>query len=274
METFQTSDGRKLAYTVIGSGPMLVCHPGGPGFAGVELGDLGGLTASRTLILLDPRGTGGSDPGPDYSLDGYAADLEQLRGHLGLARMDLLGFSFGAVVAIQYAAAYADSLARLVLAGGLAAFTDEGQAHANATIASKAAEPWHADAVAALAQEERGEIDDMAALWVREAPLYFAKWDEGYRPAVVAGAVGASAAPLIASNAMGFDVRGELNLISAPTLIVCGRDDFICGPPAAEVMAGGIKGAKVVYLENTGHMMFIEQAAAFRGAVSDFLKAG
>ena len=273
MDTFQTSDGRTLAYNTLGTGPTLVCHPGGPGFAGAELGDLGGLSATRTLVLLDPRGTGGSSPGPDYSLDGYAADLEQLRVHLGLARMDLLGFSFGTVVAISYATRYQDGLGKLVLAGGLAAFTEEGQANANAVIASKSAEPWHADAVAALEQEERGEIDDLAALWIREAPLYFAKWDERYRPAVVAGAVGSSAAPLIDSNKIGFDVRGELNLVTAPTLIVCGRDDFICGPPAAEEMARGISGAKVVYLENTGHMMFIEQPDAFRGAVSDFLGA-
>ena len=76
---------------------------------------------------------------------------------------------------------------------------------------------------------------DLAALWVREAPLYFAQWDEHYRPAVVAGAVGANAAPLIESNKIGFDLRGELNLVTAPTLIVSGRQDFVCGPPAARI---------------------------------------
>jgi pimeloyl-ACP methyl ester carboxylesterase len=272
VDSFQTSDNRAIAYNVIGSGPTLVCHPGGPGFAGAELGDLGGLSGSYRLIVVNPRGTGGSDPAPDYSLDGYAADLEELRVHLALERMDLLGFSYGAVVAISYATRYQGGLGRLVLAGGLAAFTDEGQAHANAVIASKAGEPWHADAVAALEQEERGEINDLAALWVREAPLYFAKWDESYRPAIVAGAVGARVEPLLYSNRVGFDVRGELNLVTAPTLIVCGRDDFVCGPPAAEDLANGISGAKLVMLENTGHMMFIEQPDAFRGAVADFLK--
>ena len=84
MPTLRTADGRTLAYNLLGDGPMLVCHPGGPGFAGAELGDLGGLSASRTLVLVDPRGTGGSDKAPDYSLDGYAADLDELRAHLGV----------------------------------------------------------------------------------------------------------------------------------------------------------------------------------------------
>ena len=272
MPTFRISDGRQMAYSVVGSGPILVCHPGGPGFAGAELGDLGGLSATRQLVLVDPRGTGGSDPAPDYSLDGYAADLDALRVELGLQRMDLLGFSYGAVVAISYATRYQDNLGKLILAGGLAAFTPEGEAYANQVIASKAGEPWYADAAAALAQEESGEITDMAGLWEREAPLYFATWDEKYRPAVVAGAVGASAAPLIESNRIGFNVSSELNLVTAPTLIVCGREDFICGPPAADQLQKGITGSRTVMLENTGHMMFIEQPEAFRSAVSEFLQ--
>jgi pimeloyl-ACP methyl ester carboxylesterase len=272
--SFKISDGRTLAYNVIGSGPTLVCHPGGPGFAGAELGDLGGLSATRKLVVVNPRGTGGSDPAPDYSLDGYAADLEALRIELGLPRMDMLGFSFGSVVAVSYATRYPDGLGKLVLAGGLAAFTPEIQAFADQAIASKAGEPWYADAVAALAEEESGQTIDLAALWVREAPLYFAQWDEKYRPAIVDGAVGANAAPLIESNRIGFDVRGELNLVAAPTLIVSGREDFVCGPPAAQDLANGIKGSQVVMLEQTGHMMFMEQPEAFRSAVEKFLSAG
>src|SRR3954463_9996135 len=184
MASFRTRDGRVLAYNVIGSGPMLVCHSGGPGFAGAELADLGGLSSDRTLVLLDPRGTGGSERAPDYSLDGYAADLDELRVHLGLQRMDLLGFSHGAVVAIHYAARHGDGLDRLVLAGGLAAFTDEMKQFADEFIESKSGEPWHDDAVDALAEEENGEIDDFAGMWQREAPLYFSRWDESYSGAV------------------------------------------------------------------------------------------
>src|SRR3954465_3040278 len=120
MESFRTSDGRTLAYNVVGSGTILVCHPGGPGFAGAELADLGGMSANRTLVLLDPRGTGGSDEAPGYSLGGSPTAPDELRVHLGWEPMDLLGFSHGAVVAIHYAARHASNVDRLVLAGGLA----------------------------------------------------------------------------------------------------------------------------------------------------------
>ena len=273
MPTLRTADGRTLAYNLLGAGPMLVCHPGGPGFAGAELGDLGGLSASRTLVLVDPRGTGGSDKAPDYSLDGYAADLDELRAHLGMERMDLLGFSHGAIVAIHYAARYPKQLGRLVLAGGLAAFTDEAKAFADDFIESKSGEPWHDAAVDAISEEENGEGDDLGALWQRQAPLYFAHWDERYRPAMVAAAVGAGGEPLLEFNEVGFDVRAELSAITAPTLIVCGAQDFICGPPAAQVLERGIAGAQMVMLEGTGHMMFIERPEAFRAAVAGFLGA-
>ncbi len=274
MASFATSDGRMLAYNELGAGPTLVCHPGGPGFAGAELADLGGLSASRRLVLVDPRGTGASDLADEYSLDGYADDLEELRVHLALDAMDLLGFSFGAVVAIHYAARHPEHLGKLVLAGGLAAFTPEGEEFASQTIASMAGEPWHADAVAALEQEEHGEINDMPGLWEREAPLYFARWDERYRPAVSAGAVGSRAEPLLYSNRVGFDVRGELGAITAPTLIVGGRADFVCGPPAAAELERGIRGSRMVMLENAGHMMFLEQPEPFRNAVEAFLGTG
>jgi pimeloyl-ACP methyl ester carboxylesterase len=273
VESLKTSDGRTLAYNLVGSGPMLVCHPGGPGFAGAELGDLGGLSSTRTLVLLDPRATGDSDPASDYSLDGYAADLDELRAHLGLTRMDLLGFSHGAIVAIHYAARHPDGLDRLVLAGGLAAFTDEVKRFAEEYIESKSDEPWHDDAVDALAEEENGELDDLAGLWQREAPLYFAQWDERYRPIMVDISRGASGAPLAEFNEVGFDVRGELADIRARTLVVSGAQDFVCGPPAAQELARGIADAQLVMIQDTGHMMFIEQPDAFRNAVEGFLAA-
>jgi pimeloyl-ACP methyl ester carboxylesterase len=59
MDSFTTADGRTLAYRLAGSGPMLVCHPGGPGFSSRYFGDLAGLGGRFTLALLNPRGTEG-----------------------------------------------------------------------------------------------------------------------------------------------------------------------------------------------------------------------
>ena len=48
MSTFTSFDGTRLAYTELGTGPRLVCLPGGPGRASAYLEYLGGLAAERT----------------------------------------------------------------------------------------------------------------------------------------------------------------------------------------------------------------------------------
>jgi pimeloyl-ACP methyl ester carboxylesterase len=271
VETLTAADGRTLAYRSVGSGPPLVCHPGGPGFSSAELDDLGGLSATRTLVLLDPRATGGSDPAAGYELEGYVDDVDVLRGHLGLAQLDLLGFSHGGIVAMAYAAAHPERVRRLVLASTLAAVSPDVEEEMARIKATKSDEPWFADAEAALEEEERGDYDDVGELWKRMAPLYFSRWDERHRPWLERSAAGASPEPLRAFNETSFDLRPDLGRITAPTLVITGRDDFICGPAAAAELAAGVARAEVVLLDGSGHMTFVERPDAFRDAVERFL---
>jgi pimeloyl-ACP methyl ester carboxylesterase len=87
--TFDGADGTRLAYHQAGEGRPLICLPGGPMQASAYLGDLGGLSAHRWLVLLDLRGTGASalpaDP-TSYRCDRQVDDVEALRMHLGLGR--------------------------------------------------------------------------------------------------------------------------------------------------------------------------------------------
>ena len=80
--------------------------------------DLGGLAAHRAFALLDLRGTGASDTPADpasYRCDRQVADVESVRRHLGLERLDLLAHSAGANLAYRYVERHPDRVARLVL---------------------------------------------------------------------------------------------------------------------------------------------------------------
>src|SRR5258705_6291612 len=184
MESFRTADGRTLSYRREGSGPVLVCHPGGPGFSSRYFGDLAGLGGSFTLVLLNPRGSEGSDRPEDpqaYAIEDYVADLDELREHLGLERMLLLGHSHGGVVATAYAAAHPERVERLVLASTLARFAKEQEHAMESAIDAKAEEPWYADARAALEDEQAGRFEtdeELGALALREFPFYFARFGE------------------------------------------------------------------------------------------------
>ncbi len=111
-------DGTRLVYSSAGEGPPLVCLPGGPMLPAEYLGDLGGLDAHRSLVLLDLRGTGHSavpaDPA-SQRCDRQVPDVEALGAHLGSERLDLLAHSAGAALALLHAARHPDRLASLTL---------------------------------------------------------------------------------------------------------------------------------------------------------------
>jgi pimeloyl-ACP methyl ester carboxylesterase len=164
---FASYDGTQICYRVLGDGPPLVCLPGGPGRAAEYLGDLGGLSASRQLVLLDPRGVGASaDPADPASFraDRLVSDVESLRVHLGLDRMDLLAHSAAAILATLYAAACPHHLSSLILiTPGLAAVgVEESEEQGRAALARRAAEPWYPEALAALEQIMTGNLSIQA----------------------------------------------------------------------------------------------------------------
>lgn len=119
LEIFQAGDGRRISFRKEGRGPVLVCHPGGPGLStGEEFLDFCGLADHLTLVKFNPRGLGESDRPRDanaYSLSDYATDLEELRRYLRLEKISLFGNSHGGRVAITYATLYPDHLDRLIL---------------------------------------------------------------------------------------------------------------------------------------------------------------
>jgi len=278
---FATADGRKLGYRKLGHGPVLVCHPGGPGFSSTYFGDLAGLWEQFTLIMLNPRGTDGSDRPKDshgYRTEDYVADLEELRQHLGLERMLLLGHSHGGVVAQAYATAYPGRVRKLVLASTLARFGPENEAAMRSGMDRRSNQPWYADALAALETEQAGEFrtdKDVSDLWLREAPLYFARYgpvEAGYLDTLRTETINADALRLFNEEIFTkFDLRPSLKQIKAQTLVITGDDDFICGPLCAEEISAGITGARMVIVGDSGHMVFVEQAQPFHDEVHDFL---
>jgi pimeloyl-ACP methyl ester carboxylesterase len=280
---FLTADGRKLTYRKLGGGPVLVCHPGGPGFSSSYFADLAGLFERFTLVMLNPRGTGGSDRPSDpraYQIDDYVADVEELRHHLGLERMLLLGHSHGSVVAQAYAARHPDQVLRLVLASALARFGPEQEAAMREGMDKRSGQPWYPDAVAALEEEQEGKFttdQDLANIFFREFPLYFARYGEaeaGYADSLRTETINADTLLLFNRDIFNtFDLRDQLPKITAPTLVITGEDDFICGPVCAAEISAAIRGAKQVIVGDSGHMTFIEQPQVFHDEVADFLES-
>ncbi len=278
-----TRDGRKLTYRKLGHGPVLICHPGGPGFSSTYFGDLSALLEQFTLIILNPRGTGGSSRPGDrraYQIDDYVSDLEDLRQHLGLERMLLLGHSHGGVIAMAYAAAFPGRVRRVVLAQTLARFGPDQEAAMRQGMEKRMSQPWCSDAIAALEEEQAGHFstdEELSALVFRELPLYFAHFgtaEAGYLDTLKMETINADALKLFNEEIFNtFDLRDRISSITAPSLVITGDEDFICGPICAEEVGRGIAGSRKVIVGDSGHHVFVEQPQAFHDEVADFLES-
>ena len=277
---FTTADGRTLSYERRGSGPLLVCHPGGPGGSAAEFRGFAGLDDTFDLVLLSPRGSAGSDAADSYALESYAADLDELRAHLGVERLKLLGFSHGGIVAIVYAAAYPDRVDRLVLASTISVFDEAAQAAQMAGVEARRGAPWFADAERAIADEQAGQFEtseDLVANVQAQIPLYFHRWQGHEQAGWELAADFAHAEPLRYFNEQefpSFDLRPSLRTIGAPTLVMTGESDFICGPVCARTIADELADARLVVIPEAGHFTYVERPEAFRSALADFLLAG
>jgi proline iminopeptidase len=278
MPSFASYDGTEIGYHVLGDGPPLVCLPGGPGRAAEYLGDLGGLSRSRQLVLWDPRGVGSSaDPADPatFRVDRLVEDVESFRVHLGLDRMDLLGHSAGAILATLYAAAYPERLSKLVLlTPGLAAVgvnSTEEQIRAN--LARRASEPWYPTALAAL---EKIYADDPSMEAFRESrPFYYGRWDETAQANSTAGVSERHQAAREGFFAdFTLDVaatRAALEKLAAPVLLYAGDLDPMVTPALVREAAPFFSDATVVVQPAASHFPWIDDPAAFTAAITPFL---
>ncbi|GIF07238.1 alpha/beta fold hydrolase [Actinoplanes siamensis] len=278
MDTFSAPDGTRLALHRAGRGDPLVCLPGGPMQASAYLGDLGGLSAHRLLLIPDLRGTGSSavpaDPGT-YRCDRQVPDVEALREHVQLDRFDLLGHSAGATLALLYAARHPGRVRRLVLVNPSprAVNLEIGDLDRRRVAEERRGEPWFPEAFAALerVQAGQGTPADGRAL----APFIYGRWDAETQAYSAREAGQKNRAAAAAYNeAGGFDpeaVRARLAALPAPVLLVAGETDLQLPPKHAAEYAGLFPQAELAMVPGGGHFAWLDDAAWFVQKVIGFL---
>ncbi|MFC3505279.1 alpha/beta fold hydrolase [Micromonospora krabiensis] len=268
-------DGVRQVYHVAGTGPVCVAHSGGPGIGWGYL-RTPELEEHFTMVYVEPVGTGASGrlaDRADYRLDTYARFLGAVVDQLGEHRVHLLGHSHGGFVVQAYALAHPDRVAGLVLYDTSPVTGAEFWAEAMAgLVAYPGRYPGNpeAEAVPAAFQQAVTATDDdaLSAALRTAVPVYFADfWSRREEFAAFQAAVQVWAEPAGAQDPTPFDVRDRLGEILAPTVVIVGAHDFICGVRWAEQLHEGIKDSRLVVLEHSGHFGHVEQPAEFVRAV-------
>jgi proline iminopeptidase len=278
MPTFVAPDGTELAYHLRGEGRPLVCLPGGPMRAASYLGDLGGLSASRQLIMLDLRGTGQSAAPADpasYRCDRQIEDVSALQSQLDLDNVDMLAHSAGANIAVQYAIRHPRRVSKLALItpSGRAVDLDADGDMRREIMRLRAREPWYPDAAAAFERIQSGTAAE--ADWDALTPFVYGRWDA----AAKAHAAGEraemnedAASAFIAEGA--FDpigARAALASLNCPVLVLAGGADLSRPPRILTRYAELFPAAKLVIQPDAGHYPWIDDAELFTSTVTAFL---
>jgi pimeloyl-ACP methyl ester carboxylesterase len=242
------------------------------------LGELGGLSGRRRLIMFDLRGTGESATPEDaasYRCDRLVDDVEALRVHLGLDRLDLLAHSAGANLAVLYAARYPDRIGKLVLItpSTMAVDLSATDADRRETALLRRDEPWFPTAFAALEAIQAGTAT--ADTWSALTPFFYGRWDaaarahdaaqEGHRNDEAAAGFRAEGA---------YDppaTRAALSTLTAPVLLLAGQVDL--NPTAGVVaeFAALFPKAEFVAQPGAGHMPWVDDADRFVATTASFL---
>ena len=257
-------------------GRLVVLH-GGPGaHHDYLLPQLLALAEERECLFYDQRGGGRSktDDRAPITWRTQVEDLAKVIAELAPGPLTLVGYSWGALLAQLYAIEAAAGRvaplpARMVL-------LDSGPI----------ARPWRSEFEAEFARRQSGERitrlrEELAASGLRErdAEAYRQRTFElsvaGYfadparardlTPFRVTGRVQQS----IWESLGDYDLRGALRTLRIPTLVVHGRQDPI--PLASSEAIADALGAERIWLEDCGHVPYVERSGELFAAVRDFL---
>ena len=197
---------------------------------------------------------------PDgYSIADMADDQAEAMRNLGIGKACVLGVSQGGMIAQYMAIRHPEIVEKLILA-----VTEPG---VNETIRNVVTS-WI----------NMAKRDDHTALMVDTAQkMYSEKYFDRNRRLfpLVARLTKPASYERFYRNAyaiLDFDAREELQLITAPTLIIAGSDDKTVGNDAANVLKQGIAGSSLYVYDGLGHGLF-DEAKDFYDRVFDFCEA-
>lgn len=276
MPTYRADDGALLHYDVRGDeGEPLVLLAGGAALHPDYLGDLGGLSRTRRLVVPHLRGVGRS-PAPAAAETGsfwrQASDVDALRRHLGLQDLALAGHSAGTRLAISYAAQHPAQVKQMVLITPPTAWLVDEPSDAEALIDARRGDPVFDAALAARAQVPDPMDDASFNAWQQAAsPFAYARWDDELAAHVRASRWSFAAAKAYFSVEPPADLHDRLRQVPAPVLVVAGAGDCTTGVRPVVAVADLFPAGRAVVLEGCAHFPWLERPEAFRTTVEDFL---
>jgi pimeloyl-ACP methyl ester carboxylesterase len=279
-------DGTRLNVEEFGSGPCLVFSHGFSLTQDAWHYQRRDLPEQFRCVFYDQRGHGrsGQPRHDDYSLAALARDLRAVIDWTGEQRVVVVAHSMAGMAALQFAALFPEELGRRVAGMVLVDSTYMDAVRGmTASLTSRGAAQMHRAVITAgfrfigqdplRAQQLRRRGSDLGYLVTRlfgfgssPSPSQVAFTDRMLASTDVE--VWAKVFPSLVD----FDHSDVLEHIDVPTLIVVGDKDRLTPPASARHMASKIKGARLLVLEDAGHMAVLEEHEVFDAELAAFAR--
>jgi pimeloyl-ACP methyl ester carboxylesterase len=251
-----------MTYDDLGSGfPILFIH-GHPFNRTMWLPQLQSLRWKFRTIAPDLHGYGESERGSEalYTQETYACDLIRLLDHLGVDRACVIGLSMGGQIAMEFARAFPERTAALVLAATFA----QDETAAGKVERNRAADRMLAEGMVPIGSEMLCKLIGPKTLM--KQPLVASNV---FRMICKTNPVGAAAA--VRGRALRRDYRPSLAEFSGPSMIVLGSDDAYTSLQDGQSLQALMPDCRLEIFEDIGHMPNLEDEDRFNRCLHSFL---
>lgn len=274
----------KVAGTAHNTVPLVIVH-GGPGGNHYVFERTLGVRLEEyiTVVYYEQRGCGRSDApqdDDDYSIHTLVEDLEKLTKQLNVKKVNLLGYSFGGQLCLEYALKYPENIKKMVLqAPSLGDFDEmynvqidgflqvtEGKMNEQISIISRSEVPLKEKYNQVWSIVDTEILDRLLFKNEEFAKLNRSLWEEsqlnntGKMSKVIFETK--SALPLIE----------RIKDLETDTCVIVGAHDYNTGVVMSNRIKRQMKNSKLVIFENSAHFPDIEETDKVCETIIEFLE--
>ena len=263
MVRFAATPAGRVAYSVTGSGPPLVCMLGWVSHLGMMWENpehrrfVEALGREHTVIRYDKVGCGLSDRDrTDFTMESELAALDGLVEHLELTRFALFGSCESGQVAAAYAVRHPDVLSSLIVYGSCARGADLVPDEVKRSVLSLVRAHWGLGSRV------------LADIWFPDAPAELTAMFAGLQRAAATADIAASLLDMFYR----FDVADLLPLVRVPTLVAHRRGSRAVRFELGRELAALIPGAQLAAFDGRMQPIYAEGADAAASTLLSFLR--
>lgn len=224
------------------------------------------------LVYWDHRGQGRSARSvkETYTLDNNVEDMEALRQYLGFDKIVIIGTSYGGMVALTYATRYPQNVDTLIVIATAAhsKFIERGQ-----EILAQKGTAEQQQIAQHLWNGTFRDADHLKEYFQVMEPMYSLTHNPNQSPESWDRTILSPDAINVAFGGFlrTFNLLADLPKITAKTLVLAGKQDWICAPEFSEEIAALVPNSTLKIFENSGHLIRADQPDTLLKEISNFI---